>query len=90
MIGDLRAINNTVLDLYQLKSLTSTLALCAKKLEKTADGKIEASFKILNTHWDEPGWLNFEVEYDHVISCLGWKYVTPNLFDEGITVGMQL
>jgi len=49
------------------------------------------NIKDLNTQWKVPGWLFFDIEYDHVISCMGWNYVNTQLFDEEtINVGRSI
>lgn len=60
------------------------------RLVKMENGRIRATYRDLNTHWDTPGWLYFDIEYDHVISCLGWRYVKPDIFDETIEIGEYL
>ena len=51
--------------MYHLKSLHSTIGSQVTKLVKTEEGKIKATFKDLNTHWDVPGWLYFDMDYGH-------------------------
>lgn len=87
LAGDLRAVNNNILDMYHLKSMHSTIASQVFKIVKNEAGKFVVTFRDLNTHWEVPGWLYFTMEYDHVISCMGWKYVKPTMFDETIKIG---
>ncbi|KAF6031584.1 hypothetical protein EB796_010109 [Bugula neritina] len=85
-VGDLRAINNNIIDMYHLKSMHSTIGSQVVKIVKNEAGKLVVTFRDLNTHWDVPGWLYFDMEYDHVISCMGWNYVNTQVFDESIKV----
>lgn len=80
-VGDLRAINNTVLDMYQLKSLHATLGFDLVKIEKTPEGKLAASVVMENPHWTPPATIRAKVFYDYIIRCTGWKYVNTDLFE---------
>ncbi|KAF6031393.1 hypothetical protein EB796_010308 [Bugula neritina] len=88
-VGDLRAVNNNIIDMYHLKSLHSTIGSLVTKIAKNEKGKFVVTFKDLNTQWKVPGWLLFDMEYDHVISCMGWRYVNTQLFDEE-TINVEL
>ncbi len=79
-VGDLRAINNTVLDMYQLKSLHTTLGFNLLKIDKNPDGTLVATVEVQHPHWDPPCTLRIQVHYDYMIRCTGWKYVTTDLF----------
>jgi thioredoxin reductase len=79
--GDLRAINNTILDMYQLKSLHATLGLRVTGLSRRDDGRIDLSFEDDFAHWDVPGTGKGTVVYDEVIRATGWRYVDQRLFD---------
>ncbi|XP_067937760.1 FAD-dependent oxidoreductase domain-containing protein 2-like [Watersipora subatra] len=85
-VGDLRAVNNNIIEMYHLKSLHSTIGSKVHKIVKNEQGKFVVTFKDLNTHWDVPGWLLFDMEYDQVITCMGWKYVRPEMFDDTIKI----
>ena len=80
--GDLRAINNTVLDMYELKSLHATLGLRPIELRPHEDGRIEMTVEDDYPHWETPGTGRATVVYDHVIRCTGWRYLDEKLFDE--------
>jgi len=75
-------VNNNIIDMYHLKSLHSTIGSLVTKIAKNEKGRFVVTFKDLNTQWKVPGWLLFDMEYDHVISCMGWRYVNTQLFDE--------
>lgn len=80
--GDLRAINNTILDMYELKSLHATLGLRPTELRLREDERIEMSVEDEFPHWKTPGTGRATVVYDHVIRCTGWRYCDDRLFDK--------
>lgn len=84
-VGDLRAINNTVLDMYQLKSLHATLAACVKRIERRPDGAFEVHCQNNLAHWKHPGRIRYAFTYDRVIRCTGWKFVAPEIFAPEVT-----
>ncbi|BAZ04066.1 NAD(P)-binding domain-containing protein [Calothrix sp. NIES-3974] len=74
-VGHLRAINNTILDTYQLKSQNVIIDAEINQIEKY-DGKYVVTFKY--------GHANGEVEeliYDRVITCTGFSF-DASIFDE--------
>ncbi|XP_075407103.1 FAD-dependent oxidoreductase domain-containing protein 2 [Tenrec ecaudatus] len=86
-VGDLRAINNGLLDTYQLKSLDGLLESELEDLAivKDQQGKLHVTLKFLLEDPDQsPEALtlpeddndNFalRVAYDRVIGCLGWNF----------------
>ena len=86
--GDLRAVNNNIIDIHHLKSLHSTIGSQVIKIVKDdEEGKFVVTFRDLNTHLEVPGYIHFDMEFDSVISCMGWKYVKPEIFDETIQMG---
>jgi thioredoxin reductase len=78
--GDLRAINNTILDMYMLKSLHATVGLRVKKITPNAFGGFDVTGSSDLPHWDPPGTATPTIPYDRVIRCTGWRYVDPALF----------
>jgi thioredoxin reductase len=74
-VGDLRAINNTVYDMYQLKSLHATIGQKITKITKQKDGTFVVDWEIDLPHWTPPGTVKGTRIYDHVIRCTGWRYV---------------
>jgi len=82
--GDLRAVNNSVLDLYQLKSLHGTFAYDVQRIQRAASGALAVDIEELLPHWDPPAIQSRTIEYDHVIYCTGWQFAEPELFDEDI------
>ncbi|XP_070561492.1 FAD-dependent oxidoreductase domain-containing protein 2-like isoform X1 [Ptychodera flava] len=83
-VGDLRAINNTILDMYQLKSLAVYVALLLQSVEKTPEGKYLCTFKDVVAHWEKKQGYYFlrPPAYDHVICCTGFNYVDLSIFAE--------
>ncbi|CAL4109256.1 unnamed protein product, partial [Meganyctiphanes norvegica] len=100
-VGDLRAINNGLLDTYQLKSLDGLLEAAVEDmvLEKR-NGKIFVQFpwdndnslkndkKDTNSIVTENDFDNFSLRegYDHVIRCLGFKF-DFNIFNKSSMPG---
>ncbi|XP_070561498.1 FAD-dependent oxidoreductase domain-containing protein 2-like [Ptychodera flava] len=82
-VGDLRAVNNTILDMYQLKSLAVYAALLLQSVEKGPDGKLHVVFKDTVVHWEKQGYFFLKpAPYDHVICCTGFNYVDLSMFAE--------
>lgn len=73
--------------MYQLKSLHSSFGLKVMKIVKNEAGKFVVTFRDVNTHAEVPGYLFGDMEYDYVISCTGWKYVKPDIFDDTVKIG---
>jgi hypothetical protein len=73
-VGDIRALNNDLLDTYQLKSLDGFLDL---DLEKISLIKVEDKYYLaeLNASLNDPDvQINSRVGYDKVIRCLGFQF----------------
>ncbi|XP_077998135.1 FAD-dependent oxidoreductase domain-containing protein 2-like [Glandiceps talaboti] len=79
-VGDIRAINNTVLDMYQLKSLHAYLGAKVERFCKRDDGAIDLCFKDLVLNWTPPGHFRTTVTYDNIIVCTGWNYIDQSIF----------
>jgi hypothetical protein len=67
-VGHLRAINNSVLDTYQLKSQNAILDADIQKIEKV-DGAYRVSFGYQHAESEQE-----VIEYDHVIACTGFRF----------------
>ncbi len=80
--GHLRAVNNDILDMYQLKSLHATLGFVPKKIIRKPDGVFRVSMEEECPHWSTPSTIGLDLDYDAVICCTGWKYVPTQLFSE--------
>ncbi|XP_070561494.1 FAD-dependent oxidoreductase domain-containing protein 2-like [Ptychodera flava] len=83
-VGDLRAINNTILDMYQLKSLAVYASKFLQSVEKTPEGKYLLVLMDKIVHWDKRQGYFFlrPAPYDHVICCTGFNYVNLSMFAE--------
>lgn len=74
-VGDLRAVNNNVLDTYQLKSQNTILDGHVESLERRADGSLELCFRY--SHARGQRWT---LNVDRAIACIGFE------FDPGMLV----
>uniref|UniRef100_UPI00358EE1F6 FAD-dependent oxidoreductase domain-containing protein 2 isoform X1 n=1 Tax=Myxine glutinosa TaxID=7769 RepID=UPI00358EE1F6 len=98
-VGDIRAVNNDLLDTYQLKSLNGILeaSVDSLKLEKTSDGRLQA-YLGENGDWlpvtdtetgDSSGWgdnYSLREPYDRIIRCLGFHF-DFSIFEKSLRVG---
>jgi thioredoxin reductase len=75
-VGNLRAVNNSILDTYQLKSQNVILDAFVDKIAMRDDGKYVVSFSY--THADRE---QEDLIYDRVIVCTGFRFDT-SIFDE--------
>lgn len=78
--GHLRAINNTILDMFQLKALHAVSSTIVTKLSRLPDGTIRVDYKDELPHWRVPGTATGWFVVDHVIRSTGFMYVNPELF----------
>jgi len=83
-VGDVRAINNNIFDMYQLKSLHAVLMPRITEIRRLPNGMLETSHEYDYPHANPPGTLKLTREYDHIIRCTGWKYSTDELYDDAI------
>jgi thioredoxin reductase len=74
-VGHLRAVNNNVLDTYQLKSQNALLDANIERIERR-DGKYVVSVSYVHANGDQE-----ELIYDRVIICTGWRF-DDSIFDE--------
>ncbi len=86
--GDLRAINDTILDMVQLKALHTVTGSSMTKLVKQQDGTFQVYFEEELPHWKTPGTAFGWFEVDHVIYATGFRYADPMLFAEDIAPRM--
>ena len=82
-VGNLRAVNNNIIDMYHLKSLHGLRHCDSKKLEKVGD-KFLLTFDYNLPHFRDPGPCTAHLKslYDKVIVATGWNYVDLDLFDD--------
>ncbi len=74
-VGHLRAVNNNILDTYQLKSQNAILDASIEQIEKR-DDKFVVSFKYSHANDEQE-----EIIYDRVITCTGFRF-DDSIFDE--------
>ncbi|MFT4927547.1 MAG: hypothetical protein ACI8WB_003658 [Phenylobacterium sp.] len=80
--GDIRAVNNDIFDMYQLKSMHAVLTPRIKKVVALPGGLLETHHEYDYPKSKIPGTLKLTREYDHIIRCTGWKWVDETLFAE--------
>lgn len=68
-VGHLRAVNNNLLDTYQLKSQNALLDTYIQKIERQEDGKYIATF-----HYTHAADEIEQIVYDRVILCAGFRF----------------
>lgn len=73
--GHLRAVNNNLLDTYQLKTQNAVLDGTVRKIARTSDGKYRVS--VHYTHANEE---HEDLVYDRVITCTGFRF-DDSIFD---------
>jgi thioredoxin reductase len=86
--GDLRAYNNTILDMVQLKALHTVTGSTMTKLVKQDDGSYQVHSEEELPHWKTPGTAFGWFEVDHVIYATGFRYADPLLFTDDIAPRM--
>lgn len=74
-VGNLRAINNNLLDTYQLKSQNAILDASIEKIERV-NGKYAVLFNYTHAHGEKE-----TLCYDRVITCTGFCF-DASIFDE--------
>jgi thioredoxin reductase len=79
--GDLRAVNNNILDMYQLKSIHSILGRRIAGIRKTSSQALCIDVDEPLPHWVPPINRRIHSVYDAVIFCIGWKYVDASIFN---------
>jgi thioredoxin reductase len=75
-VGHLRALNNNIIDTYQLKSQNAMLDCEIERVEKLPDGKLKVSVHYKYAHGERE-----DLIYDRVILCTGWR-MDPGIFDD--------
>lgn len=79
-VGDLRAINNNIFDMYQLKALNAVLNPRVRKIERTSTGTLVTTHEYDYPTSQVPGTLKLTREYDIIVRCCGWRWVQESLF----------
>ncbi len=75
-VGDLRAVNNNILDTYQLKSQNAILDAETSHIRKQDDGTFAVQFKYKHAEGEVE-----ELIYDRVICCTGFRF-DASIFDD--------
>lgn len=70
-VGHLRAVNNNLLDTYQLKSQNAILDAEIDGIEKQEDGTFRVTFGYQHAEGEQEVLI-----YDHVIACTGFRFDT--------------
>ncbi|MDY6802257.1 MAG: NAD(P)-binding domain-containing protein [Cyanobacteriota bacterium] len=83
-VGDLRAVNNNIFDMYQLKSLHAVLSPRITKISKASENTLQTNHEYDFPNASVPGTLKLTREYDFIIRCTGWKWAPNSLFDPDI------
>lgn len=83
-VGHLRAVNNQIIDMYQLKSMHAVLNPRLLKITKTDSGTLITNHEYDYPESKTPGTLKLSREYDVIINCTGFNWSSPNLFDASI------
>lgn len=73
-VGNLRAVNNNILDTYQLKSQNAILDATIKRIARH-DGKYVVTVSYAHAHNEQE-----ELVYDRVITCTGFRF-DDTIFD---------
>lgn len=83
-VGDLRAVNNNILDTYQLKSQNAILDAETVQIRKEQDG----TFKVQFAYKHAEGEIE-ELTYDRVICCTGFRF-DASMFDPSTAPEMTI
>lgn len=84
-VGDVRAVNNDIFDMYQLKSMHAVLNPRIKKITQLAHGTLQTHHEYDYPESIIPGTLKLTREYDFIIRCTGWTWVEESLFAPEVT-----
>ena len=79
-VGDLRAVRNNLLDMYQLKSQHAILNGTINNIEHNPNCE-DGQFKVDFTFSLTPNDPVTTIYYDKIIACTGFRYVDINMFD---------
>jgi thioredoxin reductase len=90
--GDLRAINNSIIDMFHLKSIMGLRKAMPTKIEEIfVDGKrqLKVHLDMHLAHWEKPCTAHIQDIYDDVIFCTGWNYIIPEMWDDSCKPDMS-
>lgn len=77
--GHLRAVNNNVLDMFQLKSMHAVLAPRLLRIERDGD-VLRTTHEYDYPNGAVPGTLRLNRDYDEIICCTGFSWMPAELF----------
>lgn len=83
-VGHVRAVNNNIFDMYQLKSLHAVLSPRILKIEKLNDGTLMTTHEYDYPQSNPPGTLRLNRVYDYIFNCTGWVWGKTDLFDKAL------
>ncbi len=75
-VGHLRAVNNNILDTYQLKSQNAILDAYVDNIERRDDGKYLVTARFVRSNE-----VQKDILYDRVITCTGFRF-DNSIFDD--------
>lgn len=90
--GDLRAINNSIIDMFHLKSIHGLRKATPTKIEEiTVDGKrqLKMHFDQDLPNWEPPRTAHLSDTYDEIICCTGWYYIINEMWDDSCKPGVS-
>lgn len=83
-VGHLRAVNNNLLDSYQLKSQNALIDGSIERIERLADGSY-----VVTTRFVRANEVLKDLRYDRVIVCTGFRF-DPSIFDPACRPALTL
>ena len=79
-VGDIRATNKNIIDMFQLKLLHGVLMPRVRRINKLPDGTLQTEHEYDYPEADPPGTLHLTRKYDIIIHCTGWRWVPTEIF----------
>jgi len=83
-VGHLRAVNNNLLDTYQLKSQNALLDAAVERIDRRPDGTYGVLFRYAHANGERE-----ELIYDRVIRCTGFRF-DAGIFDDELKPELTL
>jgi len=83
-VGHLRAVNNNLLDTYQLKSQNALLDAGVERITQRPDGTFGVLFRYAHANGERE-----ELVYDRVIRCTGFRF-DASIFDDDVQPELTL
>ena len=77
--GDVRAVNNDIFDMFQLKSMHAVLAPRVVRIDRVGDC-LQTTHEYDYPNASTPGTLRLTREYDEIICCTGFGWMPSHLF----------